>query len=130
MFLSQPRSLAPDAASPAFAANRGLDATEVFRGELVVPDAPALAHRDQVTWQSPHAIEFLFTTSFFYRSGDLYLEVEGSPVAAATSPWWPIDYDLFTHDALLPYQVEMPPFGGRPVRSCRSSDKELSSRRS
>jgi hypothetical protein len=91
--------LAPDAASPAFAANRGLDATEVFRGEIVVPDAPALTHRDQVTWQSPHAIEFLFTTSFSYRGGDLCLEVEGSPVAAATSPWWPIDYDLFTHDA-------------------------------
>jgi hypothetical protein len=92
-------ALNPERASAVFAANRGSDAREVFRGEVALPNAPALSHRDEVTWQPPHAVEFPFNTPFPYTGGTLCLDIDGTPVSGATSPWWRIDYDLFTHDA-------------------------------
>jgi hypothetical protein len=88
----------PSDAQPAFSANEGTDVREVFRGTVAIPNAPALSDRNAATWQAPHAVEISFTSSFRYVSGTLCLDFEGSPVAGATSPWWPIDFDLMTHD--------------------------------
>ncbi len=94
-------AVAPHAAAASFANNRGSDAREVFRGEVDLPNAPALAHRDAISWQAPHAVEFPFSAPFAYQSGALCLDIDGAPVAGAAAPWWRIDYDLFTHDAQL-----------------------------
>lgn len=95
-------STAPGAikdASPVFATNHGVDVREVFRGRVTVPPAPALSHRDGATWSTPHAIEVPFTLPFRYAGGTLCIDVEGSPVTGASSPWWRVDFELFTHDA-------------------------------
>jgi hypothetical protein len=89
----------PGDALPSFAANRGTDAVEVFRGRVVLPNAPALSNPHEVNWQSPHAVEFPIGTPFVYRGATLTIDVGGTPDASATAPWWRIDYDLFTHDA-------------------------------
>jgi hypothetical protein len=88
----------PSSAVEAFSANEGNDAREVFRGLVVIPDAPALSHRNGATWESPHAVEVTFATSFRYAGGTLCVDIEGTPVAGFRSPWWRIDYDLTTHD--------------------------------
>lgn len=87
------------APSPVFAHNEGNDVREVFRGMITIPDAPALAHRDAATWQSPHAVAVDFTAPFPYLGGTLCLDIEGSPDAMQPARWWPIDFDLATHDA-------------------------------
>ena len=94
-------SRAPADADSVFARNEGGDATEVFRGVITIPNAPAIPHRHAITWQAPHAAEITFSTEFPYSGGTLCLDVEGSPVANAKSPWWPIDFDLMTHDAQI-----------------------------
>lgn len=94
-------AVSPSAAAPLFASNRGNDARELFRGEVDLPNAPALPHRDAVSWQAPHAVEVPFSVPFVYQSGTLCLDVDGAPVAGNSAPWWRIDYDLFTHDAQM-----------------------------
>jgi hypothetical protein len=91
----------PRFAQPVFAANRGQDGVQVFAGDVVLPDAPALSNRNQVTWESPHAVDFPFTVPFPFQGGTLCMDVDGAPVTNFSSPWWPVDYDLFTHDAQL-----------------------------
>lgn len=92
------RTLALAPAAARFADNRG-QATLVFAGEVVLPDAPALPHRNAASWSSPHAVEVAFSSPFPYPGGDLCVEIDGDPVAGMASPWWPVDCALFTHDA-------------------------------
>lgn len=89
----------PGSSSPVFATNHGTSVVEVFRGEVVVPDAPALAGRHGATWQSPDAVTIPFTAPFPYAGGHLCIDVEGTPVAGVVSPWWRIDGEAFLHDA-------------------------------
>ncbi|HLU40397.1 MAG TPA: hypothetical protein VK081_13510, partial [Planctomycetota bacterium] len=93
-----PALTSPDRVAAVFAANRG-PATVVFDGEVVIPDSPALPHRNAATWSSPHAVEIQFSTPFVHAGGDLCIELRGEPVAGAASPWWPIDCALYPHDA-------------------------------
>jgi hypothetical protein len=87
---------APAQASEIFAVNQSAP-TLVFAGEVVIPDSPALAHRDAATWSAPHAVAIPFAAPFSYPGGALAIDLRGEPVAGARSPWWPVDCALYTH---------------------------------
>ncbi|HLU38665.1 MAG TPA: hypothetical protein VK081_04720 [Planctomycetota bacterium] len=76
--------------SPMFADNHGSVVT-VFQGMIDLPASPALTHRDEPTWTSPHAVTIPLSTSFHYTGGQLALDIEGQPDAANRTRWWPID---------------------------------------
>lgn len=86
------RARHPAAAAPAFADNRGPEPTQVFAGEVVVPESPAPARPPVVRWTAPDAIEIAFARPFVYRTGNLCIEIDGRPVPGKQPPAWPIDF--------------------------------------
>lgn len=92
------RAPTPAAADATFANNEGSDVAEVFRGVVTLPDAPALSNRNGAGWLREHTVRIPLASTFHYQSGTLCIDIEGTPVTGAASPWWRIDYDWSSHD--------------------------------
>ncbi len=86
-------------AGPTFTANHGTNVQDVFSGEIAMPASPALGSRNGATWATPDAIVIGFAAPFAYAGGTLCVDVAGTPVVGATTPWWRIDAEVHTHDA-------------------------------
>ncbi len=85
VFLSEtPRS--PQAASVAFAANRGNNPVQVFRGRLDLPDSPQPL-LTPAPWTNPFAVQVPFSSAYAYGGGNLCVET----VTSTAGPWWPLD---------------------------------------
>jgi hypothetical protein len=77
--------------SPAFADNAGLSPVVVFDGVVTLPAnwaAPVPA-----PWTAPFTVEVPFSTAFPYSSGDICLDIEGTPINPPPSFFWWVDYE-------------------------------------
>ena len=81
------------AVSPAFDANLGAAATQVFQGAITIPQSPAPATRDSVGFSATEVIRITFTQPFAYLGGTLCIDISGAPVVGQTTVAWPIDLD-------------------------------------
>ncbi len=71
-----------------FADNRGTP-TVVFDGELALP--AVTAPTGAAPWATPSAVRVPFSTPFVHGSGDLCIEIEGTPVVTPAA--WSVDYE-------------------------------------
>lgn len=89
----------PSRAARDFNGNHGANPAVVFAGRVSIPNSPALSHRNAATWQAPDVVRVPFAQLWPYGSAHVCLEVVGTPVAGATSRFWPVDAALYTTNA-------------------------------
>lgn len=89
---------APERASMAFEANApATSQTEVFRGSVLVPHAPALGPTP-APWSRDNAFQVAFPTGFTYRGGTLVVDIAGGPASPGGPIAWYMDHELRPHD--------------------------------
>lgn len=80
----------PIEASNVYAANVGVDAVQVFQGEVTLPTSPP-ALGPSVAWTTENTIRIQFDTPFLYLGGTLCVDVVGEPVSGQNANWWMAD---------------------------------------
>jgi hypothetical protein len=74
------------AADVRFAANRGSNPVQVFRGRFDLPESPA-PRVTPAPWATPFSVRLPFATAYVYGGGTLCVET----VTSTAGPWWPLD---------------------------------------
>ena len=74
-------------ASPTFTANVGLDAVQVFDGQVTFPASPAAAG-PAVAWTADNVVRVAFQTPFAYSGGRLCVDITGAAVPGQESFDW------------------------------------------
>ena len=80
----------PIEASNVYAANVGVDAVQVFQGEVTLPTSPP-AIGPTVAWTPDNTIRIEFDTPFVYLGGTLCVDVVGEPIPGQNANWWMAD---------------------------------------
>ena len=78
-------------AVPGFAANHGPSPAIAFQGRLTIPRSPAIA-AGYNPWDPQNTVRIVLVQPFLYGTGNLCIEIRGTPVAGSVSEFWPIDF--------------------------------------
>jgi len=80
----------PLTCSPTYQDNVGLDAVQVFVGDVTIPTSPATTG-PVVPWTSQNVVRIDFTAPFTYFGGTLLVDIVGQPVPGQNANWWMAD---------------------------------------
>jgi hypothetical protein len=83
----------PLSTSPVFANNVGVDAVQVFTGDVTLPNSPS-APGPVVGWTTDNTVRIEFQVPFVYLGGTLCVDVIGNRKLGQEANWWMADAEF------------------------------------